>query len=150
MFKKRSTTLLICNLLSTAYLVYIFYNLSAILPVLSLSETIKNAYILYMFAMGIGIFLEWISFAFKISWAALIGALLYLVAPFVTWLILDGSIYSMVIFGFNAEIFIVYNAQLFILGIIGFITQNAKTKKFKFEKLKKQFEGGTKLWKNIY
>lgn len=145
MFKKRSTTLLICNLLSTAYLVYIFYNLSGILPVLSLSETIKNAYILYMFAIGIGIFLEWISFAFKISWAALIGALLYLVAPFVTWLILDGSIYSMVIFGFNAEIFIVYNAPLFILGIIGCITQNAKTKKFKFEKLKKQFEGGTKL-----
>ena len=82
---KRSKLLLISGILSTAYLIYILnYFIGGIFSsdgIESISAGIASALVTpHMLLVGLGVLFNWIGWAMKLRWAALVSGILYAVS----------------------------------------------------------------------
>ena len=82
---KRSKLLLISGILSTAYLIYILnYFIGGIFSsdgIESISAGIASALVTpHMLLVGLGVLFNWIGWAMKLRWAALVAWILYAVS----------------------------------------------------------------------
>lgn len=133
MFNRRSKTLLLSNVLSSSYLIYLLYNFLEVISVTKLDDFTTTIVLIYILTIGISTLCGWIGFSFRASWVVLIGIIIYFAIPTILqiYVISNKSIINTITFGFGTGIFIVSVVPLLILETVGYITQRSINKKLK-------------------